>query len=227
MIDDLVGAVAASSSVHHLPGGLRHFEGTLRHYGYAAVAVSLFIENIGIPLPGQLVLIAGAVYAGYGGLNIVGVALVGLAATIAGSAVGYALGDYGGRPLLERYGKYVLLTEERLTKAEEFFNRRGGLVLMLGRFVEGVRQAMAILAGISEMSFKRFIIFTSAGAVIWVGFWTALSDAAGSHITTIIKYAGYFAAAAGLVVIALVIRLVVRARRRTASQPQSSPEPQG
>lgn len=224
---DLLGAVATSSSTHHLPGGLRHFEGTLKHYGYFAVGGSLFFENIGIPLPGQLVLIAGAVYAGFGGLNILLVALVGLAGTIAGSAAGYYVGDYGGRPILERYGKYILLTEERLAKAEDFFERRGGLVLLFGRFVEGVRQAMAILAGISEMTFRRFIMFTSGGAVIWVAFWTILSDVAGSHITTIIKYAGYFAAVAGVLVVALVVRHVMRARRRRASQPQSSPEPQG
>jgi membrane protein DedA with SNARE-associated domain len=226
VIDVLGGLAASSPSPHPLPGALKHFEPTLRHYGYYAIAVSLFVENVGIPLPGQLVLIAGAVYAGYGGLNIVAVGLVGLLAAIAGSAAGYVVGVYGGRPLLERYGKYVLLTAERLDKAETFFNRRGWLVLLAGRFVEGVRQAMAILAGISEMTFQRFIVFTSAGALIWVAFWTALSDAAGSHITTIITYAGYFAAAAGLVVIALVVRWVVRARRRTASPPQSSPEPQ-
>lgn len=226
MIDDLVGAIATSSTTHHLPGGLRHFEGTLHHYGYLAVGGSLFFENVGIPLPGQLILIAGAVYAGFGGLNIFLVALVGLLGAVAGSAVGYYVGDYGGRPILERYGKYILLTEERLTKAEDFFQRRGGVVLLFGRFVEGVRQAMSILGGISEMSFRRFLMFTSAGAVIWVAFWTILSDVAGSHITTIIKYAGYVAAAAGVVVIVVVVRLVVRGRRRTASRPQSSPEPQ-
>jgi membrane protein DedA with SNARE-associated domain len=114
-----------------------------------------------------------------------------------------------------------LLTAERLDKAETFFNRRGWLVLLVGRFIEGVRQAMAILAGISEMTFKRFILFTSAGAVIWVGFWTVLADVAGSHITTILKYATYVAVFLGLIVLAFVVRFVVRARRRTRSQPQS------
>ncbi len=219
---DVLGGLTASPSPHPLPGGLKHFEPTLRHYGYAAVAVSLFVENMGIPLPGQLVLIAGAVYAGYGGLNIVAVGVVGLVASIAGSAAGYVVGGYGGRPLLERYGKYVLLTSERLDKAETFFNRRGGLVLVGGRFVEGVRQAMAILAGISEMTFKRFMIFTSIGAVIWVAFWTVLSDVAGSHITTILKYATYVAVVVGLAVLAVLVRLAMRARRRTASQPQAT-----
>ena len=223
---DLWGVVTATPSPKPLPGALKHFEPTLRHYGYLAVAVSLFVENLGLPLPGQLVLIAGAVYAAYGGLNIIAVGVVGLVATIAGSAVGYLIGVYGGRPLLERYGKYVLLTEERLLKAENFFNKRGWLVLLIGRFIDGVRQAMGILAGISEMTFRRFLLFSSLGAVIWIALWTTVGDLAGNHITKIIEYAGYFAAAAAVVVIAVVVRMVVRARRRTASLPRSSEVPQ-
>ncbi len=226
---DIWGAVTAtpSPSPSPLPGGLQHFEPTLRHYGYYAVAGSLFIENMGVPLPGQLVLIAAALYAGTGSLNIVAVAIVGLVASMVGSAAGYAIGVYGGRPLVERYGKYVLLTEERLDKAETFFNRRGWLVLLVGRFIDGVRQAMGILAGISDMTFRRFMLFSTAGAVIWIGFWTALSDAAGSHVTTIVTYSGYFAAAVAVVLVVLLIRFVVRARRRTASRSQSSPTPPG
>lgn len=226
-LSDLWGAVTAitpsPSPSPALPGGLQHFEPTLRHYGYYAVAVALLVENMGIPLPGQLVLIAAAVYAGTGSLNIVAVGIVGLVASLIGAALGYVVGDFGGRPLIERYGKYVLLTEERLLKAETFFNRRGWLVLLVGRFIDGIRQAMGVLAGISEMTFKRYMIFTSLGAVIWVGFWTALSDAAGNHITTIIKYAGYLAAAVAVILLVLIVRLVVRGRRRTALQQQSSP----
>lgn len=207
-----------------LPHVLQRFVPTLHHYGYAAVALSLFAENIGIPLPGQLVLIAAALYAGTGDLNIVAVGAVAVVASITGSGVGYFVGVYGGRPIIERYGKYVLLTAERMEKAERFFNERGWLVLLLGRFVEGVRQASAIIAGISEMTFKRFIIFTSLGAVVWVAFWTTLADVAGSHITTILKYATYLAGALGVLVVLLLVRFVVRARRRTPSPPQPSAE---
>jgi membrane protein DedA with SNARE-associated domain len=224
---DILGAVMASPSPKPLPGPLNSFEPTLRHYGYLAVGGALFIENMGVPLPGQLVLIAAAVYAGTGSLNIVAVGIVGFVATVVGSGAGYAIGVYGGRPLVDRYGKYVLLTSDRMDKAETFFNRRGWLVLLLGRFVDGVRQAMGILAGISDMTFRRFAMFTSLGAVIWVGFWTGLSDAAGNHITTIISYAGYLAAVVAVVLVVLIVRLVVKARRRTASRHQSSATHQG
>lgn len=220
-------AASPSPSPSPLPGGLQHFEPTLHHYGYYAVAGALFVENMGVPLPGQLVLIAAAIYAGTGSLNIVAVAIVGVLASIIGSIAGYAIGVYGGRPLVDRYGKYVLLTSERMDKAEAFFNRRGWLVLLLGRFIDGVRQAMGIIAGISDMTFRRFMVFSTAGAVIWVGFWTGLSDTAGSHVTTIVKYAGYLAAAVGVVLVVLIVRFVVRARRRRSSQSQSSAAHQG
>jgi membrane protein DedA with SNARE-associated domain len=230
VVIDLLGVVTATPSPTPspaLPHVLQRFEPTLHHFGYGAVALALFIENMGIPLPGQLVLIAAAVYAGTGSLNIVAVGIVGLVATIAGSGIGYVIGVYGGRPLVERYGKYVLLTADRLDKAEAFFNKRGWLVLLVGRFIDGVRQAMGILAGISDMTFRRFAMFTSLGAVIWVGFWTVLSDAAGNHITTIIKYAGYFAAAVAVVLVVLIVRMIVKARRRTALLQQSSQAPRG
>lgn len=224
---DVLGVLAAAPAHKPLPGVFHKFEPLLHHWGYLAVGVSLFVENMGIPLPGQLVLIAAALYAGTGNLNIYVVAVVGLLACCTGSAVGYLVGEYGGRPVLERYGKYILITGERLEKAEHFFAERGALVLLLGRFVEGVRQAAAILAGISEMSFARFILFYSAGAVIWVGFWTTISDIAGDHITTIYQYAAYAAAGIGVIIVLLLVRMAVRARRRSRSLPQSLPEPQG
>src|SRR5206468_5383257 len=127
---DILGGLTAAVSPQPLPGIFHKFEPLLRHWGYLAVGVSLFIENIGVPLPGQLVLIAAALYAGTGNLNIVVVGLVGLAACCSGSVVGYFVGEYGGRPILERYGKYVLITEERLVKAETFFVEHGWLVLL-------------------------------------------------------------------------------------------------
>jgi membrane protein DedA with SNARE-associated domain len=226
---DLLGLVAAANpSPHKLPGAFNRLEPTLHHYGYFAVAGVLLVENLGIPLPGQLMLIAAALYAATGGLNIFVVAIVAIIASVAGSALGYSIGLFGGRPLAERFGRYVFLTPERLDKTEEFFARRGWLVVLLGRFVDGVRQASGIIAGISDMTFKRFMIFTSLGAALWVAVWTALGDVAGDHITTISKYAGYAAAVIGLVIVALIIRAVVRtkARRRAVAATGPGADPQ-
>jgi membrane protein DedA with SNARE-associated domain len=221
---DLLGAVLASPSPKPLPGVFNHFTGTLHHYGYFAVAFSLFFENTAVPLPGQLVLIAAALYAATGQLNIVAVCVVAVVASTAGSALGYAIGQFGGRPLAEKYGKYVLLTAERLDRVERFFARRGWLVVLLGRFVEGVRQANAVIAGLSAMTFRRFIAFSAAGSVIWVAVWATVGEAAGSHVTTISKYAGYVAAALGIAAVLFVVaHLVSRSRRRRRAVPTAGP----
>jgi len=210
---DLLGVVAATPSPKPLPGVFNDFAGTLRHWGYLAVGFSLFFENIGIPLPGQLVLIAAALYAPSGELNIYGVVAVAIVASVAGSAVGFAVGEYGGRPLAERYGKYVFLTPARLHRVEQFFADRGTIVVLIGRFIEGVRQTCAIIAGLSDMSFKHFMAVTTAGAVLWVSVWAIVGETAGDHITTISRYLGYVAAAIGIAAVLLIALHVIRARR--------------
>lgn len=205
--------VHLAASPKPLPGVFNSLEPTLEHYGYLAVGGILFLENIGLPLPGETILIAASLYAANGSLNIVLVGIIAVLASTAGSCVGYAIGDYGGRPIAEKYGKYVFLTEERLVKTEVFFDKRGWLVVMLGRFVEGVRQAAGIIAGISGMRFRQFFLFTLLGAALWVVTWAAIGELAGDHIGAIAHYATYLAAVVGVVLVGLVIRAIIRSRR--------------
>src|SRR5881227_268265 len=135
-----VDLLAAAGNVKPLPGALHHVEGLLRDYGYLAVGAALFGENLGLPLPGETILVAAALYAGTGRLNIWLVALVAFAASVGGACVGYVIGDKGGRPLLERYGKFVFVTPQRLDRLERFFERRGAVIIVAGRFIEGARQ---------------------------------------------------------------------------------------
>jgi membrane protein DedA with SNARE-associated domain len=189
----------------------------LDHYGYLAVAVVLVAENTGIPLPGEAILIAAALYAGAGGLNVWLVGGVAIAASIAGSCIGYWVGDTGGRRLADRYGKYVLLTPDRLDKFQDFLERRGAWVIVIGRFVEGLRQFMSIIAGISEMTFRRFLVFTSIGAVVWCVVWTALGYFAGNHVETISHYLTYVAIGLAVIAVLVALRHVRHARKhRTA-----------
>jgi membrane protein DedA with SNARE-associated domain len=201
-----------------LPGVFHHFQGLLDNYGYLAVAAVLLAENTGAPLPGETLLIAAALYAGAGGLDVWLVGLVATAASIAGSCLGYWIGSAGGRPLAERYGRYVLVTPARLDRLEEFFARRGGWVLVLGRFLDGVRQLMSLAAGLSELTFRRFLVYTSIGAVIWCAVWTALGYVAGVHVETVSRYLGYVAGGIGLVIVAVIVERVLRHRRRTAAR---------
>jgi len=217
MIDVLGVLASPSPSPSPLPGVFGSLEPTLRHYGYVAVGGVLLLENIGLPVPGETMLIAASLYAASGQLNIVLVGIIAVLASTAGSAIGYAIGVYGGRPLAERYGKYVLLTAERLDKTEDFFRRRGWAVVLLGRFVEGVRQAAGIIAGISEMRFPLFLTYTVVGAALWVATWSTVGELAGAHVTTISHYATYAAEGVGIIVVLLIVRAVLRSRRRRAA----------
>jgi membrane protein DedA with SNARE-associated domain len=207
--------------VQHLPGFLHSLEPTLNQYGYLAVAAFVLLEDFGVPVPGETVLIAAAVYAGSGRLNVVLVGVIGFLAAVVGDNIGWAIGHFGGRRLALRLGRYVFLTPERLDRATAFFERHGGKIVVVARFIEGLRQANGIIAGIVGMHWAKFLVFNAIGAALWVSVWTAVGYLSGNHINsiydTITRYQLYFAIAAGLAVVALIVRRVLRRRRQRAA----------
>jgi membrane protein DedA with SNARE-associated domain len=210
--------------VQHLPGFLHSLEPVLSTYGYLAVGGFVLLEDFGVPVPGETILILGAIYAGTGRLNIVLVAAVAFVAAVIGDNIGFAIGRFGGRPLVERWGRYVLLTRERLDKATGFFERHGGKIVTVARFIEGLRQANGIIAGISGMGWPRFVAFNALGAALWVGAWTTIGDLAGSHIEaiyrTIARYEVYLGIAAAALVVAYIAWRVWHGRHgRSRTEP--------
>ncbi|HZU54757.1 MAG TPA: DedA family protein [Actinocrinis sp.] len=206
------------SAPAQLPGFLATLAPVLDHWGYLAVAFLLFVEDFGVPAPGETVLIAASVYAGAGRLNIVAVGVIAFAAAVLGDNAGYAIGHFGGRALVLRYGRYVRLTEERLAKAEGFFIRRGGAIVTVARFIEGLRQANGIVAGTTGMPWRKFLLFNALGAALWVGTWTSVGYFAGDHIETIYRqvsrYSLYLLVAAVVLVIAWAANRYRRNRAR-------------
>lgn len=204
-------------SASPLPGFLAHMGPVLDHFGYLAVGGFIMLEDFGVPVPGETVLIAAAVYAGAGRLSIVAVGMLAVVAAVVGDNIGYAIGFFGGRALVERFGKYVLLTTERLEKAEGFFARNGGKVVVIARFIEGLRQVNGIIAGIAEMPWPRFLAFNALGAALWVGVWASVGYYAGDHIETIYKeftrYSLYLLMVLAILAAVLILRAVVRRRR--------------
>src|SRR5690348_6428839 len=147
-----------------LPGVLASLAPVLNRYGYLAVGGFITLEDFGIPLPGETILIAAAVYAGAGKLNIIAVLVIGVVAAVLGDNIGYLIGTYGGRRVVERWGRYVFITPERLDKAEAFFQRRGGWIVVIARFIEGLRQLNGIIAGTSSMPWRKFVVYNILGA---------------------------------------------------------------
>lgn len=222
-------AAMAAAMPQHLPGVLHSLEPTLNHFGYLAVVGLVLIEDFGVPVPGETVLILAAVYAGTGRLNIGLVALLGFYGALLGDNIGFALGHFGRRRLAERYGRYVFLTPERLDKATRFFDRHGGKIIIVARFIEGLRQANGIIAGTSGMRWARFLAFNAIGAALWVLVWTSIGYLSGSHIDTIYRnasrYSTYLAIAVGALLVAYITQRIVRARQhRAAGGPASGPE---
>ena len=224
-------AAALASSAPPLPGFLNALSGTLQHFGLWAIGLLITLEDFGVPVPGETILIAGAIFAGAGRINVVALGVVAFFAAVTGDNIGFAIGHFGGRALALRFGKYVFLTEERLDKAEAFFDRRGSIVITFARFVEGLRQANGIIAGITGMHWLRFVIFNAIGAALWVGTWVTIGYFAGNNITTIYHYITLYSyyVLAGLAVL-IVGYIVWRRRRRrraaasAAGQTDEAPE---
>ena len=185
-----------------LPGFLHTLAPLLTHYGYLAVAVIVLIESFGPPLPGETVIIAASIYAGAGTLDIWAVAAIAIAAAVIGDNIGFVIGRRGGRALVDRYGRYVGATPERFGKAEAFFLRHGHWIVLVARFVEGLRQLNGIIAGTSGMRWRSFALSQSLGAVIWVGCWATVGYTAGSHIGAI--YEGFARVGYGLLALVVV-----------------------
>lgn len=215
--------VSSTAPPPELPGFLNSLSSPLQHYGLWAILVLVFVEDFGIPVPGETVLIAGAIFAGSGRLNVVVVGLVGFFAAVLGDNVGYAIGRFGGRALVERWGKYIFLTPERVDKAEAFFHRHGGKIIIVARFIEGLRQANGIIAGISRMHWLRFLIFNAIGAALWVGTWVTVGYFAGRHITpiyhAITTYSLYVAIAAVVLIVAWIARRLYLHRTKATTAP--------
>ncbi|HEY2439513.1 MAG TPA: DedA family protein [Solirubrobacteraceae bacterium] len=210
-----------AAATPHLPGVLHSLEPTLNNYGYLAVAGLVLLEDFGVPVPGETVLILAAVYAGAGRLNIVLVGLLAFVAAVIGDNIGFAVGHFGGRPLVERFGRYIFLTPERLNKATAFFERHGGKIVVVARFIEGLRQANGIIAGISGMHWAKFLIFNAIGAALWVAVWCSIGYFSGSHIDSIYntatRYSTYLAIAFGVLALAWIARVIWRRRARRAN----------
>lgn len=174
------------------------------HYGYALVALFLFIEALGVPIPGETAMVTAAALAGRGTLSIVGVMIAGFVGTVAGGHAGYWLGVRGGRALLTKHGRWVGLTEARLDKTHKFFDHHGAKTVLLGRFVAVVRSFIGILAGLTSMPMRRFAGYNAVGGALWVTTFSLLGYAFGRNLPRLVHYIGRVS-----LVVALLIAVVV------------------
>jgi membrane protein DedA with SNARE-associated domain len=150
---------------------LTHYIAHLIHdYGLIVVAVVIGFESIGLPFPGETVLILAGIFAGTEhDLNIVSVIMTAAISAIVGQTIGYVIGREFGYRLLLRYGPYVRITEGRIKLGEYLFLRYGTKIIFIGRFVPVLRSVAGILAGANRMPWPQFVLANVAGAFAWAG----------------------------------------------------------
>jgi membrane protein DedA with SNARE-associated domain len=151
---------------HHIFELLR---GALVHYGYWAVAALLLLEGAGLPLPGETILLL-ASFLAYSDheLQLPWVIVVGTVASALGGEIGFALGQRGGRPLIERYRHVFSIRSETVERGDRLFERYGAAAVFLGRFLFGMRVLASLLAGALHMPWRKFVLFNFLGAAVWV-----------------------------------------------------------
>ena len=182
------------------------------HYGYWAVFTVLALEAFGIPIPGEVMLIAAGTYAGTSHhLSVWIIWLVGFAGVEIGATAGYWLGVKGGYPLLRRYGKYIRMNEPEVKVGRYVFDRYGPLVVSAGRFVAVLRTYAAFLAGTNRMNPLKYQVFNIAGAVAWTGTWSLLSYHLGNSLKSASRTVDYVV---GGVVVVLVVAAILVVRRQ-------------
>jgi membrane protein DedA with SNARE-associated domain len=215
--------IALAAAHPPLPSFLQSVAGPLDHYGVWAIALLLLLENIGIPvIPGEFGMIAGAIYAGAGQLNVVAVGVTAVIASFLGAEIGYIIGRLAGRRVVLRYGKYVFLREHHIERAERTVDRYGGLVVIIARFIVGLRELNGIIAGVTGMRWVTFTLFNAISAVLWVATWVSLGYLAGDHIEAIYtdasRYSLYVLIALVVALAAYITRRMTRAKRPADSE---------
>lgn len=148
---------------------LELLRGYLAHYGYWTVAVALLLENAGVPVPGETILLLGSFLAySEHHLHVGYIILVGMCAATIGDNLGFAIGHHGGRPLLERYQHIFHIPRRTLARGEQLFRRYGAATIFVARFVVGMRIIAGPLAGVLRMDWRKFAIYNFLGAALWV-----------------------------------------------------------
>lgn len=149
--------------------GLEILRGFFDQYGYWTVFFALLLENAGVPVPGETVLLFASFLAfDEQELKLRYIILVGIAAATLGDNIGYWLGRKGGRPLLDRYAHLFRIPNSFIQKGETLFAKRGPLAIFFARFVFGLRIIAGPLAGVLKMDWRKFTIFNFLGAALWV-----------------------------------------------------------
>jgi membrane protein DedA with SNARE-associated domain len=157
----------SNSALRGFERSLAKVQPLLERYGYGAAVLAVMVEGMGIPTPGQTLLMASALEAAQGWMNIVLLLFLVTTAATVGNSIGYAIGRWGGRAVLNK----LKVNAQRQQHLEDLFTGRGGIVILLARFLDGLRQLNGIVAGVMGMPWWTFTAYNVAGALLWTFAW--------------------------------------------------------
>lgn len=195
---------------HHVVDSVRAF---VLDYGYWAIALALLCENAGIPVPGETTLLL-ASFLAYSEhkLHLGWIIVVATCAATLGDNLGYILGHYGGRPLLDRYQNFFRVRQDVLERGEALFERYGAAAVFFARFIFGLRILAGPLAGVLRMHWRDFALFNFLGATLWVSMIATAGFLFGRHWHTLLRVVERFNL--GFLAVAISILLYIWYRRR-------------
>jgi membrane protein DedA with SNARE-associated domain len=185
-------------------------------YGYVVVFVGVLLENAGLPVPGETVLLAGAALSRSGTMSLPWIVATAIVGAIIGDNVGFLIGRRGGRALVVRYGSKLGLTTRRLAQFDRFFDRHGAKTVIIARFVTGLRVFGALLAGTSDLPWGRFLVYNAAGAIAWATTFGAVGYFLAYSWKTLEEWIGRSGLAL-LVAIAVVVAVAALRRHRASA----------
>jgi len=156
--------------------------------GYISVFILMILESMVAPVPSEAVMPFAGFLIVSGQFTFTGVIFVSTLGSIVGSLISYYAGYYGGRPIVERFGKYLLLDKHHLDITEKFFNRRGEATIFICRFIPVIRHLISVPAGIGKMNIVKFTIYTIVGAGLWNAFLTSIGYVLKNNWKEVMKY---------------------------------------
>jgi len=190
-----------------------------RDWGYWTVPAVLLLENAGIPVPGETVLLFASFLAyDEGELRLPYLIVLGIAACTLGDNLGYLLGHRGGRRLLERYQHIFRIRDRTIRRGERLFERHGHVAIFFARFIFGMRVIAGPLAGVLRMPWRQFVIFNFLGASVWVTIISLVGYFFGSEWDTLVKVMGRVNLVIAIVVLAALVFVWHRYRERMANE---------
>lgn len=202
----------------------------ISRHGYLAVFVLMVLESACIPVPSEAVMLFGGALAGgavvagvHLHLNVIAVAVVGASGNLVGASIAYAIGRIGGRPLIERWGRYVLLRPRELDRAERFFARHGQSAVFVGRVLPVVRTFISLPAGIAETPVVAFGVMTLLGSLVWTFALALAGQALATNWSSVARAFTPISIAIGALILAAIAWAILRRLRSRGSAMRADP----